>query len=296
MPAFAAPHGPIEYEIEGSGRPIVLICGLGSQLIRWSASLRQALVERGFQVIRFDNRDSGLSHHCGDQTTPDLKALARALRNGAAVSLPYRVSDLGDDVVILLDSLGIARADIFGVSMGGFIAQHVAFSHPDRVATLTLVMTSTGNPDLPGPSPDAQALLARRSEGEHGRDALIEQGIFNATVIASPAYPPDPDALRARVTAEIDRAYLPQGYVRQRAAILADGDRRDWVKRITAPTLVIHGKDDPLVPHEGGEELAALIPGAKLKLFPGMGHEIPEVLIPSIADAVAALSLTAASA
>lgn len=296
MPVFAASHGPIEYEIEGSGRPIVLICGLGSQLIRWSAGFRQALVERGFQVIRFDNRDSGLSYRASDETTPDLRTLARALRSGDAVSLPYSMSDLGDDVVTLLDALGIARADIFGVSMGGFIAQHVAFSHPDRVATLTLVMTSTGNPDLPGPSPDAQALLARRSTGGNDRDALIEQGIFNATIIASPAYPPDPDALRRRVTAEIDRAHLPQGYVRQRAAILADGDRRARVKRITAPTLVIHGTDDPLVPHQGGEDLTALIPGAELKLFPGMGHEIPEALVPVIADAVTALSLSAAEA
>ncbi|PKP90331.1 MAG: alpha/beta hydrolase [Alphaproteobacteria bacterium HGW-Alphaproteobacteria-16] len=293
MPTLAASHGPIEYDIEGTGRPIVLICGLGSQLIRWSTNFRQALIERGFQVIRFDNRDSGLSHQYGDETTPDLRTLARALRSGETPSLPYRMSDLGDDVVSLLDALDIARADIFGVSMGGFIAQHVASSHSDRVATLTLVMTSTGNPDLPGPSPEAQALLARRSAGGQDRDALIEQGMFNATVIASPAYPPDLDALRARVTAEIDRAYLPQGYIRQRAAILEDGDRRTRVERISVPTLVIHGTDDPLVPHQGGEELAALIPGARLHLIPGMGHEIPDALAPRIADAVAALSRSA---
>ncbi|MFL9841860.1 alpha/beta fold hydrolase [Sphingomonas sp. ST-64] len=290
MPTLAARHGPIAYEVEGAGRPIVLICGLGSQLIRWSAPFRQALVDRGFQVIRLDNRDAGKSHDYPDDTTPDLKTLARALRGGEAVSLPYRLDDLADDVVTLLDALSIPRADIFGVSMGGFIAQHLAFSHPDRVATLTLVMTSTGNPDLPGPSPEAQALLARRSAGGDDRDALIEQGIDNAMVIASPAYPPEPAALRARVTAEIDRAHRPLGYVRQRAAILADGDRSDRVRRISAPTLVIHGTDDPLVPHQGGEALASLIPGAQLRLFEGMGHELPPELNDAIADAVAALS------
>lgn len=290
MPTLVAAHGAIEYEVEGTGRPIVLISGLGSQLIRWSPAFRRALVERGFMTIRLDNRDSGLSHAYPDETTPDLRALARALRGGDPVFLPYRLSELCDDVVTLLDHLALARADVLGVSMGGFVAQHVASAHPDRVATLTLVMTSTGNPALPPPSAEAQALLVRRSAGGQGRDELIESGVFNAMVIASPAYPPDPEAVRARVTAEIDRAHRPQGYVRQRAAILADGDRSERVRRIAAPTLVIHGTHDPLVPHQGGEELASLIPGARLLLFEGMGHEIPDALVPQIADAVADLS------
>lgn len=292
MPTLAAPHGAIEYAIEGASDPIVLICGLGSQMIRWSSGFRSALIERGFQVIRFDNRDAGLSHGYPDPP-PDLRALARALRAGEAVELPYRLADLASDVVTLLDGLGIERAHVFGASMGGFIAQHVAADHAARVASLTLVMTSTGNPALPPPSAEAQELLARRSNAEGTREGLIEQGVFNAQVIASPAYPPDPEALRARVTAEIDRAHHPAGYVRQRAAILADGDRRELVMRIAAPTLVIHGTDDPLVPHAGGEELAALIAGASLHLFPGMGHEIPEQLVPLIADLVASHARTA---
>lgn len=292
MPVLAAPHGAIEYEIEGAGEPIVLICGLGSQMIRWSPGFRSALTEHGFQVIRFDNRDTGLSHGYPD-LPPDLKTLARALRAGEVVELPYRLADLASDVVTLLDGLGVERAHIFGVSMGGFIAQHIAADHAARVASLTLVMTSTGNPALPPPSAEAHELLARRSNAEGTREGLIEQGVFNAQVIASPAYPPDPGALHARVTAEIDRAHRPAGYIRQRAAILADGDRRELVKRIAAPTLVIHGTDDPLVPHAGGKELAALIPGASLHLFPGMGHEIPEPLVPTIADLVASHARTA---
>jgi len=294
MATFVAPHGPIEYEIEGAGRPIVLVSGLGSQLIRWSAAFRRALVERGYMIIRFDNRDAGLSYHYPDHTTPDLKSLARAIRRREPFQAPYRLTDLAGDVITLLDWLGIARADILGVSMGGFIAQHVASAHADRVATLTLVMSSTGNPALPAPSAEAQALLARRSVGGHDRDDLIEQGVLNALAISSPAYPPDIKALRARVTAEIDRAYLPQGYVRQRAAILVDGDRSELVRHIAVPTLVIHGTQDPLIPHPGGEELAALIEGSRLLLFPGMGHEIPDELAATIADEVANLSLSAA--
>lgn len=193
------------------------------------------------------------------------------------------------DVVTLLDALGIGRAHILGVSMGGYIAQHIAANHSDRVASLTLVMTSTGNPALPPPTAEARALLARRSLASRpfDRDALIEEGIFNAQVIASPAYPPDPDKLRARIAAELDRSHRPLGYVRQRAAILEDGDRRDLVGRITAPSLILHGQDDPLIPYAGGQELASLIPNAILHLLPGMGHEIPDQLAPHIAGLVA---------
>lgn len=290
MPNISAPHGPIEYAVEGEGRPLVLICGLGSQMIRWSPEFRQTLVGHGFQVIRFDNRDTGLSRNYADGPTPDLKAVFRLLRSGGKPDLAYRLTDLADDVVLLLDHLGVQRAHILGVSMGGFIAQHLAARHPERVDTLTLVMTSTGNPALPPPSAEAQAFMAKKGGDEAGAGDLVEQAIANALVICSPAYPPDPVRLRARVAAEIERAHLPSGYVRQRAAILADGDRSAIVKGISAPTLVIHGTADPLIPHEGGEELAALIPGAQLRLIEGMGHEIPEALAAGIAAAVAELA------
>lgn len=290
MPNISAPHGPIEYAVEGEGLPLVLICGLGSQMIRWSPEFRQTFVGHGFQVIRFDNRDTGLSRNYADGPTPDLKAVFRLLRSGGKPDLAYRLTDLADDVVLLLDHLGVQRGHILGVSMGGFIAQHLAARHPERVDTLTLVMTSTGNPALPPPSAEAQAFMAKKSSDEAGARDLVEQAIANALVICSPAYPPDPVRLRARVAAEIERAHLPSGYVRQRAAILADGDRSAMVKGIRAPTLVIHGTADPLIPHEGGEELAALIPGAQLRLIEGMGHEIPEALAAGIAAAVAELA------
>lgn len=290
MPNISAPHGPIEYAVEGEGRPLVLICGLGSQMIRWSPEFRQTLVEHGFRVIRFDNRDTGLSRNYTDAPVPDLKTVFRLLRSGGKPDLAYLLTDLADDVILLLDHLGVERAHILGVSMGGFIAQHLAARHSERVDTLTLVMTSTGNPALPPPSAEAQAFMAKK--GGDGADAgdLVEQAIANALVICSPAYPPDPARLRARVIAEIERAHLPSGYVRQRAAILADGDRSEMVKGIRAPTLVIHGTADPLIPHQGGEELAALIPDAELRLIEGMGHEIPEALAASIAAAVAGLA------
>lgn len=291
MPSFSAPHGPIEYAVEGEGRPLVLICGLGSQMIRWSAEFRRALVDQGFQLIRFDNRDTGLSRNYADGPVPDLKAVFRLLRSGGVPDLPYRLPDLAHDVVLLLDHLGIARADVLGVSMGGFIAQHLAAGYPDRVDTLTLVMTSTGNPDLPPPSAEAQGFMAKKgSDTAGGSGDLIEQAVANALVICSPAYPPDPDRLRARVTAEIERAHLPSGYVRQRAAILTDGDRSAMVSRITAPTLIVHGTADPLIPHAAGEELAALITGAELWLVEGMGHEIPDALTHDIAEAVGRLA------
>lgn len=291
MAALLAPHEAIEYEIEGTGDPIILICGLGSQLIRWSPGFRSALVAHGFQVIRFDNRDSGLSHGY-DSAPPDLKALAKTLRAGGEANLHYRLSDMAGDVISLLDGLEIDRAHVLGVSMGGFIAQHVAADYADRVASLTLIMTSTGNPDLPGPSADAQALLARRGANSGAREGLIEQGVFNASVIASPGYPPDPAALRARVSAELDRSHRPAGYIRQRAAILADGDRRNLVERISAPTLILHGTDDPLVSHAGGEDLAGHIADSELHLFPGMGHEIPEQLVPHFAKLIAAMRVS----
>jgi pimeloyl-ACP methyl ester carboxylesterase len=288
MPSITAPHGPIEYAVEGVGEPLVLINGLGSQLIRWSPAFRAALVDCGFQVIRFDNRDAGLSKGYGDEA-PDLRAVARALRAGEPLELPYRIADLASDVVTLLDSLGIPKAHLLGMSMGGFIAQHLAADHPTHVASLTLIMSSSGNPALPPPSAEAQALLSRRSgDGVATRDALIDQAVLNAQVIASPAYPTDPGSFRLRAAAEIDRAYRPAGYVRQRAAIMADGDRRAMLSRIKTRTLVIHGKADPLVPHKAGEELARLITGATLRSIEGMGHEIPDQLAADIALACAA--------
>jgi pimeloyl-ACP methyl ester carboxylesterase len=202
--------------------------------------------------------------------------------------LPYSLNDLACDVPVLLDALDLPSAHIVGMSMGGFIAQLLALNAPQRVRSLTLLMTSSGNPDLPGPSPEAQALLQRRSAPIVNRDALIEAGVLNQQALASPGYPTDAGDVRTRVAAEIDRAYDPGGYLRQRAAILADGDRRDRIRAIDRPTLVLHGEDDPLINVAAGRELAQLIPGAILATYPGMAHEIPAGLAARVADDIAA--------
>jgi len=289
MATIDAAHGPIEYEVEGdeAGDPILLVTGLGAQLVRWSATIRNELLERGHRVIRLDNRDAGLSHHHHDSGRPHLKKIIAALAAGEAADIPYTLHDMAGDAVTLMDALGVERAHVVGTSMGGFIAQHLAFGWPDRVKSLTLIMTNSGNPGLRSPDEKVLAVLAERSNPNEDRATQIERNVVNQTVIGSPGYPFDPDALRRRIKAEMERGGTPESYARQRAAILADGDRRERVAKITAPTLVLHGEADPLIPVDGGIELAQLIPGARLILYPGMGHEIPEQLAKKVAVDIA---------
>ena len=292
MARLDAAHGAIEYEVEGreDGTPIVLITGLGAQLVRWSPTLRGALVERGYRVIRLDNRDAGLSRHFAEAGRPDLKAVAAALRDGGTPDLAYRLDDMADDVTVLMDALGVAAAHVVGSSMGGFIAQLLAIRHRERVRSLTLIMTSTGNPELPGPPPEVQAMLAARAQpGVSAADAAVA----NARLIASPGYPFDEERVRARIAAETERGSNGDSYLRQRAAILAAGDRREALRRLNVPTIVIHGDADLLVRVEAGRDVAANIPGAELRVIPGMGHEIPEALVPEIVDAIEAVAAKA---
>lgn len=292
MARLDAAHGPIEYEVEGAGdgTPLVLVTGLGAQLVRWSPGLRAALVERGFRVIRLDNRDAGLSRHHVEAGRPDLKAIAATLRDGGTPDLAYTLGDMADDVATLMDALGVGSAHVVGTSMGGFIAQLVAIRHPERVRSLTLVMTSTGNPDLPGPPPEVQAMLASR--GEPGVSAT-DQAVANARLIASPGYPFDEERVRARIAAEAERGSNGDSYLRQRAAILAGGDRRADLAKLDVPTMVLHGDADLLVRVEAGRDVAANIPGAELRIYPGMGHEIPEPLVPEIVEAIATIAARA---
>lgn len=289
MARLDAAHGPIEYEVEGrdDGTPLVLITGLGAQMVRWSPTLRQMLVERGFRVVRLDNRDAGLSHHHKDAGRPELKAVAAALREGRTPPIAYTLGDMADDVATLLDALGIASAHVVGTSMGGFISQMLAIRHPDRVRSLTLIMTSTGNPALPGPPPEVQAMLAARAEPGV---SPADQGVANARLIASPGYPFDEERVRARIALEAERGSNGDSYLRQRAAILAGGDRRAELAKLTVPTMVLHGEADLLVPVEAGRDVAANIPGAELRTFPGMGHDVPEGLVPEIVEAICTMA------
>lgn len=287
----------LEYDTHGdpSAPPLLLIMGLGAQMTLWPIELVEALVARGFHVIRYDNRDIGLSHKHHGEPIPSLRRLALRRLLGLRSRLPYRLTDMADDAVGLLDALGIESAHVVGASMGGMIAQLVAIHHGHRVRSLTSVMSTTGNPWLPRAKREAMAVLLDRPPANATPEQAIAAGIRVAKAIGSPGYPPDEDLLRQRVLENFQRSFYPEGAGRQIAAIIDDGDRRSRLRRITAPTLVIHGIDDPLVPIEGGRDTAKHIPGARLHEIPGMGHNLPLELVDEIADSLAAHAGSSAS-
>lgn len=276
----------IEYETFGepTNPPVLLIMGLAAQLTRWPLPFVEQLAARGYFVIRYDNRDVGLSTKFDGAPIPQIPVLVATMMAGHKPDVPYTLNDMAADAVGLLDALDIRRAHVIGASMGGMIAQLVAADYPDRVLSLTSIMSSTGNPGLPPSKPEAMAvLMSRPISGE--RDAVIAHGVRTDLVIGSPAYPSDEGVIRARVERDFERMNYPAGPARQLAAVVANGDRRATIARITAPTMVIHGVDDPLVLVECGRDTAAAIPGARITEIPGMGHNLPEALIPTILDA-----------
>lgn len=278
----------IEVDIQGpeQGEPLLLIMGLGMQLIGWPDELVQMLVQRGFRVIRHDNRDVGLSQGFDRLGAPNVvvQVLRHRLRLG--VRAPYQVADMASDALGVLDALGIERAHVCGASMGGMIAQHIAAKHPRRVKSLTLIMTTSGAPGLKQAHPRVQRMLMSRPQKPelHTYMAHTTQVL---SAIGSPAYPPDPARLQSRLTASFKRAYRPAGTARQLLAVVADGDRSPLLHRIVAPTRVIHGEADPLVPVPAAHDLGAKIPGAVVDVVPGMGHDLPLPLLPRIAEGIA---------
>jgi len=287
MPKVAANGIEIEYDIAGpeGGEPLLLIMGLGQQLTRWPASLVERLAAEGFRVIRFDNRDIGLSTWFDDVATPDLPTVFGALAGGKDPGAPYLLSDMADDAAGLLDALGIARVHVAGVSMGGMIGQMLAARHPGKVLSLVSVMSTTGNLTVPPATPAAQAVLFARPEATD-LESLVEHALKAQIAIQSPAWPVNPETERPLLRAAIERAYHPFGVLRQMIAVLASGDRREALKTITAPTVVLHGDADPLVHVEGGKDTAATIPGAELRIVEGMGHDLPEGVREAFVDAV----------
>lgn len=276
------------YESFGAeDRPtVLLIMGLGMQMIAWPEPLVQGLVERGFRVVRFDNRDAGLSTHFHGARTPGLWRTAMMARLGLKPALPYTLDDMADDCAGLLDGLGVARAHIVGASMGGMIAQLVAARHPQRTASLTSIMSTSGNPWLKPPRRDAMKLLTSRPR-LNDEDAIVAHFLRLFQTIGSPAFPTPAEDIRTRARAALTRAYDPAGVGRQLLAIVASGDRRRRLRTIAAPTLVLHGAEDPLVRPDGGRDTARNIPGAKLTMIEGMGHDLPAVLIPRFVAAIA---------
>lgn len=296
MPQIAANGITLEYEDYGdpADPPILLVMGLGAQLTLWPIELVEALVARGFRVIRYDNRDIGLSHKFDGVKAPGIVRLMLLGRLGFTPRVPYTLADMANDAAGLLDALGIDSAHVVGASMGGMIAQHIAFSHPARVRSLTSIMSTTGNRRLPPARKEAIEVLTKRPLS-NDEEVLVEHGIRIARTIGSPAYRAEEGRLRANVTAGVRRSYYPAGLPRQLAAIVADGDRRARLSRVVAPTLVIHGEADPLVPLAGGQDTAAHIAGARLETFPGMGHDLPLKLVEPMADAIAGHAKAAVS-
>lgn len=279
----AAANGiEIAYESFGSpdGRPLLLIMGLGAQLIHWDDAFCELLAEQGHHVVRFDNRDAGQSTHLHEAGVPEFA------HSGPPAS-PYLLSDLADDAAGLLDALGWPAAHVVGASMGGMVAQTLALDHPGRVLTLTSIMSTPG-PQVAAPTPEATAvLLAAPPQDRDGVIALAQQ---TWSVIGSPGYELDRERIATMAGLAYDRCHDPAGTARQLAAILASGDRTGRLAGLTVPTLVIHGEDDRLVPLQGGLATAAAVPGAELVTFPGMGHDLPKPLWPRIVEEITKLT------
>jgi pimeloyl-ACP methyl ester carboxylesterase len=272
----------IRIEVEdtgGNGRPVVLlIMGLGMQLIGWPPDFVQGLVDCGFRVVRHDNRDVGLSDGFDREGTGSLLWQAMRQRLGLAVRSPYRLQDMADDAIGVLDALGIEQAHVIGASMGGMIAQRVAATAPRRVRSLVSIMSSSGARRLPGPRADVAAALMRRPSGK-SEAALVAHSLRLVQLIASPAYPQDNTLVKERIAHSMRRAFRPSGTMRQMLAIGADSDRAGVLSLIASPTLVLHGEADILVPIACGRDTAARIPGARFVGVPGMGHDLPPPVV-----------------
>jgi pimeloyl-ACP methyl ester carboxylesterase len=269
----------LEYETFGDANPqtVLLINGLGSQLTRYPEPFCEKLAERGYRVIRFDNRDVGKSTW---------------FKPGEA----YRLSDMAADAMAVLDAAGVEKAHVVGVSMGGMIGQLVAIEHPGRTLSLTSIMSATGAPGTLDSTPEAGKVLSvPPPDPEADFEAFVAHGVRNAHTIGSPAYPWAQDEIRQRVIEDYERAFNPTGTQRQMAAIRGDGDRTERLSRLKLPVVVVHGAEDPLVKLAGGEATAKAIPGAELRVIPGMGHNLPPALYDTIIDAIVAAAQRAAA-
>lgn len=277
----------IEVDDQGpaDGPVVLLIMGLGMQLIAWPQAMVQMLVQQGFRVVRFDNRDIGLSQGFDAAGVPNMALAALRHAMHLPVHSPYSLADMARDALGVLDALDIEQAHVCGASMGGMIAQHLAAMAPERVASLTLMMTTSGSRRLPQPSWRVRRALMSRPM-KPGADAAVDWIIQVMYLIGSPVFPSDYQALRARALESVQRAWHPSGSARQLLAVVADGDRSALLPHIQAPTLVIHGVDDPLVPVACGEDLAQRIANATADFIPGMGHDLPDELLQRFAQGI----------
>ncbi|HEY0507909.1 MAG TPA: alpha/beta hydrolase, partial [Blastococcus sp.] len=263
--------------------PVLLVMGLATQMLGWPDDFCRGLADRGLFVIRFDNRDIGLSTHLHSAGAPNLMSVL----GGDHSAAPYALADLAADTVGLLDALGLESVHLVGASMGGMIAQLVAIDHPDRVRSLTSIMSTTGDPSVGAPTDAAMAVLLAPPATD--RESAVQRTVDTYRVIGSPGFEFDEDSLRARAGLAYDRAYDPAGVARQLTAILSTPDRTADLGRVTVPTLVIHGSDDALVDVSGGRATAAAVPEAELLVVEGMGHDFPQEKWAEITDRITAL-------
>ncbi|MFX1449706.1 MAG: alpha/beta hydrolase [Promethearchaeota archaeon] len=281
MPKAKINNIEIKYETIGNpnSKPLLLIAGLGSQLLAWSDEMCESLVNSGFFVIRFDNRDVGLSTKLKDAGMPDFNEINAAYFRGERPEVPYTLEDMAGDAIGVLDVLNIDKAHILGASMGGMIAQVIAYSHPSRILSLTIIMSTTGNPNLPQAKPEIMVQFFAPVPSE--REKYIEEMVKRDQLIYG-TFPFDKDKAREYRAKEYDRSYYPEGIARQLAAMAVPGNIKPKISAIKAPTLVIHGREDPFNHVEAGKDIATTIPGAKLLILDGMGHSFPSEVMPRI--------------
>lgn len=285
MPKANVNNITIEYETMGDpiSKPLLLIAGLGSQLLAWSDEICEKFAGNDFFVIRFDNRDVGLSTKLDDAGIPDMMEISAAYTRGEIPMVPYTLEDMADDAIGILDVLNIEKAHICGASMGGMIAQIIAYRHPSRVLSLAVIMSTTGNPGLPASKPEIMMQFFAPVPSE--REAYINEMVKRDSLING-TFPYDETQSKEYRTKEYDRNYYPEGIARQLAAMAVPGNIKSLISAIKAPTLVIHGREDPFNSIEAGKEIATTIPGAELLILDGMGHSFPREVITYIVNAL----------
>lgn len=280
----------IGLEVESMGSPdapaVLLIMGLGMQLVAWPDSLCRDLVDAGFRVVRFDNRDVGLSQRQEAAAPVNLPLATMRYLLRLPVAAPYRIATMAADAVGVLDALGIRAAHVVGASLGGMIAQSLAAEYPERCLSLVSMMSSSGDRRLPPAELKILRVLLHRPRAAAGVEELVEHYLRLFQAIGSPGYPQDPEEMRANLRVGVERGHYPEGTARQILAILASGDRSDELRRIATPTLVIHGDSDPLVPLKHGIDCARKIASARLQVVPGMGHDLAPGLLPILSAAL----------
>lgn len=280
----------LEYETFGTpgDSPILLIMGLGAQMTMWDESFCDGLRAEGHFVIRYDARDTGLSTRFESAGIPDIAEIMATIARGGQAEVPYLLDDMADDAAALLSALELDAAHVVGASMGGMVAQALAIRHPERVLTLTSIMSTTGSPDLPPARPEAMARLMRPAAD--GRDGYIDGFVETMQIVSGSGFPFDAAQARERAGQLYDRSFYPVGQTRHTAAVVASGSRKEALGSVRVPTLVIHGTEDPLVPVEGGIDTHESIPGSELMLIEHMGHGMPEPVVPQLIQAIAKLT------